>query len=484
MYLFKNAFRNITRSKGRNILIGVIITVITLCTCIGLAIHKAGTNLVNSYVKNNPLEVSFQLDMDKLRNASDDVKNSFTSLTVDEVKKYGESDLVKDYYYTLEANMDSSSLTAVEDNSRPDSQNSNSSSNNNDKNAPSDMKASMGDFRLTAYSNFAYLDDFTDGTKKITSGKMVTGSSEADEVVISKSLADANNLSVGSTITLCLPSDTSTTFTFTVIGIYKDTSDSSSNSFISVNALNSSNQIYANLSSLTKILAKTSTDNTKMVANNGLSAKYYLKDNNDLAAFKKEVQKKGLSTYYTVNTNKEEVLSTLKPIQNISTFSLNFLIVILVIGAVVLAVINFLNIRDRKYEVGVLRAIGMSKFKVTTQFILEMFIVAMASLIIGTVGGLLISQPVTNKMLKSEISSYEKSQTQTQKNFGGPGFNKPSQNSNSSNNNYVNSLKVKIDAITILELFGITLLLTITSGGVASAFVNKYNPNRILQDRS
>ena len=101
MYLFKNAFKNITRSKGKNILIGIIITVITTCTCISLAINKAASNLVNSYKTKNPLEVSFNLDMSNLRSATDSEKENFKSLTVDNIKSYGDSNLVKDYYYTL-----------------------------------------------------------------------------------------------------------------------------------------------------------------------------------------------------------------------------------------------------------------------------------------------------------------------------------------------------------------------------------------------
>ena len=52
----------------------------------------------------------------------------------------------------------------------------------------------MSNFRLTAYSNFAYLDDFTTGNKKIIEGKMITGDSNTNEIVISKDLKDENNL--------------------------------------------------------------------------------------------------------------------------------------------------------------------------------------------------------------------------------------------------------------------------------------------------
>lgn len=48
---------------------------------------------------------------------------------------------------------------------------------------------------------------------------------------------------------------------------------------------------------------------------------------------------------------------------------------------------------------------------------------------------------------------------------------------------YVDSLKVKIDFLTILELFGVSILLTLVSTATVSIIINKYNPNKILQNR-
>lgn len=493
MYLVKNAIRNVVRNKGRNILIGIIILIITTCTCIGLSINKAASNLVDTYKNTNPLEISFSLDMSNLRGASDDEKNDFKSLTVDDIKNYADSDLVKDYYYTLETSISGVNIDAVDTNTRDNSE----ERGNMGDDKKFDKQMSMGDFRITAYSDFSYLEDFVDGTKKIKEGKMIDKSSSENEVVISEDLAEENDLSIDSEIVLCLTDDEDTTFTYKVVGIYEDNSDSSSSNFMNMNALNSSNQIYTNLTRVSEILEKSGAndDDTKFVPNNGLSAKFYLKNNDYLEKFEKEVRNKGLSDYYSVSTNEDEILATLRPIKSLSSFSMNFLIVIIVIGIGVLSVINFLNIRDRKYEIGVLRAIGMSKLKVTLQLVLEILFVALISLILGTGIGVLTSQPVTNKMLESEIKSYQEQIENNQNNFGGEGFDKPSQDmqmdkgrkdnqSKSQNIDYVDSLKVKIDLIIILELFAISLLVTASSAIVASVVINKYNPNKILQNRN
>ena len=41
MYIIKNAWKSISRSKGRNILIGIIVAVIAISSCIGLSIRNA-----------------------------------------------------------------------------------------------------------------------------------------------------------------------------------------------------------------------------------------------------------------------------------------------------------------------------------------------------------------------------------------------------------------------------------------------------------
>lgn len=510
MIIVKHAIRNMVRNKGRNILIGIIITIITLCTCIALAIHQAGENLVQTYKDTNPLAVSFSLNMNELRSSSDDEKNDFQSLSIEDIKQYGDSELVKDYYYMLESSLSSDSLEAVDDNVRPDAKEDGEEDNDFKRdNARGEAPVgSIGDFRITAYSDFSYLDDFISGNKKIVDGVMVSGDSSDNEIVISESLAEDNEIEVGSEVTFYLPDNEDITYTFVVVGIFEDSSDDNSSGFMNINVLNSSNQMYANIHSVEEILEDMEDDDSQLIQSNGLSASFYLTDNDLLDEFEEEVRNKGLSDYYTVSTNESEIMQQLEPIQNIVSFSVQFLVVILVIGIVVLTIINFLNIRDRKYEIGVLRAIGMSKFKVCGLLILEIFFVAFISLVLGTSSGSLLAQPVTNKILEQEITSYTESTMNTQRNFGDEGFERPSQNVGGENGSdikapddsnfderggknadqiitdYVDSLTVHISPSFILELFGISILLIVGSSAVACLFVNKYNPNTILQNRN
>lgn len=244
---------------------------------------------------------------------------------------------------------------------------------------------------------------------------------------------------------------------------------------MNMNALNAQNQIYTNITAINNILEDDDSSNS-------LNATIYLKNQDDLEAYTEEVKEKGLSDYYTLSDNSDEITNTLTPIKNISNFSMTFLIIILIVGAIILAVINMLNIRDRKYEIGVLRAIGMSKVKLILSLLTELFIVTVIAFIIGIIGGKLLSQPVTNKMLENEIASQQTQTENTRTNFGGRGFERP--NEQRATQNYEDSLKVTLDASTVILLFSFGLILVIVSGSVSAIFITKYNPNQILRNQT
>ena len=247
---------------------------------------------------------------------------------------------------------------------------------------------------------------------------MVTGDSEDDEIVISESLAEDNDLEVGDEVSFYLPEDEDATYTFIIVGIFEAEDDDTSSSFMNMNVLNSSNQMYANVHSVEDILEDMEDDDSKLVQNNGLSASFCLTDNDLVDEFEEEVRSKGLSDYYTVSTNEEEILAALEPVQNIVSFSVQFLVVILIIGIVVL------------------------------------------------------SEEVRGNSNDAPSQGGEKPKARDDRN--------PSQTVT----DYVDSLTVHISPMTIIELFGISILLIIGSSVVARLFVNKYNPNAILQNRN
>ena len=475
MYIIKNAWINIKRHLGRNILIGLIVLVVALSSTIALSINTSGNKLIESYKDKNELAVSFRLDMSKLRDES----NTYTKLTISDIENYADSDYVSSYYYTLDTSLSSDDIEAIDMSEKFEPKDNGNAPNSEiprgDIGGNGDDMTSQGDYKITAYSDPSYIENFINGTSKITSGSMITKDDEENHVVISEELATQNDSEVGDEITFYLPSDSSITYTFEITGIFETTDDSASDDFMNINALNAQNQIYTTVTAINNILEDDDSSNS-------LNATIYLKNQDDLEAYAEEVKDKGLSDYYTLSDNTDEITSTLTPIKNISNFSMTFLIIILIVGAIILAVINILNIRDRKYEIGVLRAIGMSKTKLILSLLIELFIVTVIAFIIGIIGGKLLSQPVTNKMLENEINSQQVQTENTRENFGGRGFERP--NERRATQNYEDSLTVTLDAKTIIILFSFGLILVIVSGSASAIFITKYNPNQILRNQT
>lgn len=473
MYIIKNAWINIKRNLGRNILIGLIVLVVALSSTIALSINTSGNKLIESYKDKNELAVSFRLDMSKLRDES----NTYTKLTISDIENYADSDYVSSYYYTLDTSLSSDDIEAIDMSEKFEPKDNGNAPNSEmpDRGQGKENIGSQGDYKITAYSNPSYIENFINGTSKITSGSMITKDDEENHVVISEELATQNDSEVGDEITFYLPSDSSITYTFEITGIFETTDDSASDDFMNINALNAQNQIYTTVTAINNILEDDDSSNS-------LNATIYLKNQDDLEAYTEEVKDKGLSDYYTLSDNTDEITSTLTPIKNISNFSMTFLIIILIVGAIILAVINILNIRDRKYEIGVLRAIGMSKTKLILSLLTELFIVTVIAFIIGIIGGKLLSQPVTNKMLENEINSQQVQTENTRENFGGRGFERP--NERRATQNYEDSLTVTLDAETIIILFSFGLILVIVSGSASAIFITKYNPNQILRNQT
>ena len=67
MYILKNAIVSITRNKGRNTLIGIIIIVIACSTTVSLAIRNSSDSLIKSYENKSDIEATIGIDRENMK---------------------------------------------------------------------------------------------------------------------------------------------------------------------------------------------------------------------------------------------------------------------------------------------------------------------------------------------------------------------------------------------------------------------------------
>lgn len=566
MFVLRNAAKSVTRNKGRNILVIVIVTIIAAAATIGLSIRQAAATARTSGLENTTITAQISLDREKLISESrqnfdsgssdssngsqpdfDSMRSALSDkqLSLSDYQKYAEaSSAVKSTYYMETTGLaatdnfqpvsdstsssDSSSASSSTDSSDSSQQNGDGFSmggepGGGDMGGGQDATMVSGDFSLVGFSSDEAVSNASNGTFTMSDGQVFGYDESSDgDVIISKSLADFNNLSVGDTISVADTNDSSTTYTLTIVGIYQNSTDSNQQMGGPMASTSSdpANAIYTSVSTLKSLGLDSDSDSDSAAQ---LSFTYVFSSKTDYETFSEDASNAGLSDDYTVSSaDVENYESSLVPLNNLSKFAMTLLIVVLAVGAVVLIVITLLNVRERKYEIGVLTAIGVNKVKVAAQFTLELLIVTMIGLALGAGVGAAASVPVSNQLLSSQIEQQQSQQTSQREQFGrdmqGPGGSSDSTDSNNSNDsasstdsnasssnkdassnepqqggpggmmdraaNYVSNINATVNLKVVAQLLLVGLGLTLVAALVAVIFVLRYEPLQILADRS
>lgn len=541
MFVISNAWRSVVSNKGRNILIVIIVAIIAAAATIGLSIRQAADAAAAHGLANTTVTAQISLDRSKLfsaartqsgTNGTPDFNSLRASISGKELKLTDYEKYRKDCatvsatYYTQTASVSKTSkfqpVSTTDSSTSSESNNGETPRSGGQYGGGEGMRTGMGqsgDFRLTGFSSDTAVSHATNGSFTLNSGKVFGyGADDAGKVIITKSLADFNNLSVGDTFAVADPSDSSKTYTLTVAGVYTNSSDSTStgNGPMSSTASDPANDIYTSSATIDDLgLGSTSgSDNAAT-----LSYSYVFANKADYETFVNDTKRAGLSSDYTVSSaDVEQFESSLVPLNNLSKFALALLVIVLGVGAVVLVALNIFNIRERKYEVGVLTAIGVNKVKVGAQFVLELFIVTLLGLALGTGIGAVSSVPVSNQLLASQVSAQKTEEASQMQQFGrgmnqsgasgpgsssgggsadsgasgtqsAPGGNEASRSGNRTSRfgratTYISSINSTVNITVIAQLLLIAVGLTVLSSLVAIIFVMRYEPLQILADRS
>ena len=402
MYIIKNALRCIGRAKGRNVLIGIIALVIAIAACIGLSIRQAAESTKNSALAGMQITATISFDrsgaMGSMGGRPGDMgggfdKNQFagmmggsSSLTLEEYLKYAEAESVQDFYYTLTAyfNGSDSFLPVSDETDDTEGDGTLDGSLEEEPSGRPQMPGGMGgmggmmggfsagDFTIIGYSSDSAMTEFVSGTASILDGGVMFDEGTEEMVcVISEELAIYNSLSVGDIVTLTNPSLESESYELTIVGIYTSSQNNDFSMSIFGTSQDPANKIYMSAGTLQTILDVSEENNTTITDESTgresdskltgtLAATYTFADVDAYYAFETEVRELGLSDTYAVSSSDiSSFENSLAPLNTLGTMAGWFLVVILIIGGVILVVLNIFNVRERKYEVGVLTAMGM-----------------------------------------------------------------------------------------------------------------------------
>jgi putative ABC transport system permease protein len=496
----------------------IIASIITISACIALSIRQSAETAREASI--DQMKITAQISVDRqamLKSVQSgdrtNVLRNIQGISLEEMLSYAKSGNVDDFYYTLTSSLNSDEATVPVDTSEV-TESTEDLNTQFEGMGPGGSRrgfagmGNQGDFTVVGYSSHNAMSTFMDGTCKVIEGSVFAEDTKEPDCLISDELALLNDLTVGDTITLINPNDEEETVVMKINGIYhnSEAAMSSGGDMMGFNAASDpANRIYTSYTALRAVVdnseanAVVEVDETTgreiSTALRGQEAgTYVLADATAYDAFQKDAEDLGLDTsiYAITSPDLDDYEQSMIPLERLSSYAAYFLLIVLIIGGAILVIFQVFAIRERKYEIGVLAAIGMNKRKVAAQFIAEVFIVTFIAIIIGTGTGSVISVPVANRLLQDQVQAVEVSQQTTMNNFGGgfegripggAGF-LQGRMDGSGDADYISSISANVDIVVLLQLLFIGILLTLVSSASAIVSILRYDPLKILSNRS
>lgn len=477
MYILRNAAKNLLRNKGRNILIGIILLAMLSATAISMIINTTSEKIIEDYKTRFGAEVFINVDIDKLMSQNSGEMGDLPEVTYEQKKSFSQSDYLKETLFTGSYAAYNDQLTGV---GQEETQSDENTQSENSYSLSSTDEYYRSNLTLLGYSDTKQLTEFSEGARKITSGELFKSDNEC---IVSEEFAKLNKLSVGDSINVkdCDKNTDKIILTLKITGIYYDTTQATVNGIPASIAINRRNEILTNMNTLISCREVLKQEGLTPEFVN-IESTYILKNPDLLDKFDAEVRTKGLSDMFAVTTDASTYNQIVKPVEGVAQTSTIFLILVLVIGSLVLVVLSTLTIRERKYEIGVLRAMGMKKSAVARGLIYETLLTISACLVIGLAIGSISAQPVSNIMLQNQIEASNAANS-LQTNYG-VAIDTIDGGGNTNNEETLTEMKVSLMPKAVLQIAAIALLLGVLSSAAGLLYILRYEPMKILSERN
>ena len=466
MYVLTNAMKNLARNKGRNILIAAVTLAIIVSTVVTLTINNAAAKVIDGIRLDLGSRVEVRQDFIEMHQIGLGREDA-SYISIEAFYSFAESEYLSKAIWGANMYAWSGTLRAVDD--YGDGPGETTRVNDNGE------EVLVETIKLITTSDPDYLAEF--GTlREITSGRMF---SDLNECIISEDLARLNGVDLGDIIELKGAYATDKDYALTIVGIYSDVTEEYTNWFLAINgrfADNRRNEIITGFDTLMAAGWET---------NHGLDLKteYYLKNPDNIKQFEAEVRAKGLPVTYNVSINQAAYDKVTGPLAGMKNAAVTFMAVILILGAIVLALLSFLAVRERKYEVGVLRAMGMERGKVAFGILSETVMISAICLLIGLGAGSAMAQPVADSILAGRVADAEATDS------GGANkvlFAGGQMQTDDYAEGYVpeSEIQVRLGMDTIIQIIILTLALAALSGIIGVVIITQYEPLKILRERN
>ena len=436
-------------------------------------------------------------------------------ITPEIIEKIGELPSVKYYDYISGYSLESSTLARYNE--------SNNNSNTRDMMIKS-IAISEIDGERTEYFTLMGgqnpdIMDVKENIIKLVEGRTFTKdeiSNNNNSVLVSKSFAELNSLTIGSTYTLSLkvyrnyygdkevyidmmmPTEVAEVkeFEFTVVGIFDpvkkpvNQNDLDYWTYIEMqNRMYVTNQTIKNIVSTHKEINERINPETigDYYYNESYIPLYVLNDPLDLAEFRETVTNM-IPEHYKITDTGSSYDAIAAPMKNMEWIASIVLYVSIGATLVILSLLITLFLRDRKHEIGIYLSLGEKRRKVIGQILVEVMLVSFVAITLSLFSGSIIANGMSQTMLENQILKEQENNN----NGGGIVMYESSVSITSysaasslgygtiTTDDLQNAYKVTLDFNTILMFYAIGLGTILISSIVPIIYIMRLNPKRIL----
>jgi putative ABC transport system permease protein len=285
------------------------------------------------------------------------------------------------------------------------------------------------------------------GSFTLKSGTVFNPAGTDNVALVGTSLASKNNLKAGSTFTAYGT-------TITVSGIFD-----AGNTF-------ADNQVIMPLATVQKLSGQTG----------DLTSATLMVDSITNVDSVTKAAEKTLGGAADVTNAAAQAQTVIAPLQNIQSISLYSLVGAVVAGAVIILLTMIMIVRERRREIGVLKAIGASNIKVMGQFMTEAVTLTVLGAVIGILLGVAAGNPITKLLVTNSTSSG----LPAPGGFSGRGLLRRAGGFGGLRDN-LTSIHAAIGWSIILYGLAAALIIAVAGSAVASFFIAKVRPAEVMR---
>ncbi|PEK14391.1 permease [Bacillus toyonensis] len=472
MNFMKRAILSMKKRVGTSLILMAVFLIVTNLVLAGFTIQNASKKAADAARKKLGADVTLSLDFDKLGQQAQktgEMPNP-PKLNTKEADQLAKSKYVKAYNYISNTFGISDGLKLVGASEGEEEGKGKAGMaavrGGSSSGTEIDMNAS---FMIEGVRKTALQESFKNGKSKIIDGKPITEQMKDQNVALmEKRFAELNNLKVGDKVKV-QSGDKKETLEVEIIGIYETNEQAMGQQAPPI--MDPANKLYMPHSTMKKFEVDQGISSIQVV--------YFLKDPQNIEAFKKEAKKSKINfNYYKLDAHDSLYKQMIGPIENISSTSQMIIYIVSIAGAIILGLIIMLSIKGRRKEMGILLSIGEKKWKLMAQFVVEVVCIAILSFGLSITTGAKVSQYIGDNLLSSEVATASE-ETNTPQNgtvmMSGPGGNVQNQKEDP-----IDKIDVSVTGEDVGKMGGIGLAIAILATLLPALSILHLNPKQIL----